>query len=346
MFIFIYVIAFLFLIYNHRYTLQIIIYSNKSVASRLALPDTHFLLDHVRPDFLFLRVVARSLILWEDVEPSCLWIQKQIPFMVKHSYHQFGKEAERMMGLAGLATFAAMSVKGSVDVSFDNSDTAEEQNSIKDVNSGKRVKSDRQSEHVDVDRQAIRQAHTYIIAGSCFALGLRFAGTGNNKAASAITDSIRNILKLRDESDPVTLAQRPERPIVEMCLSCTSIALAMVMSGTGDLDSLRMFRLLRWRCDDQVKYGSHMAFSAAIGLLFLGGGTCTLGRSPGDIAALLMAFFPRFPVTTSDNQFHLQALRHCYALAVRRRKIEAIDISTGDRVYVPFEVRAILDNSI
>jgi anaphase-promoting complex subunit 1 len=81
-----------------------------------------------------------------------------------------------------------------------------------------------------------------------------------------------------------------------------------------------------------------MAYGAAIGLLFLGGGTCTLGRSPEDIAALVLALFPRFPLTTSDNQHHLQALRHCYALAVVKRDIRAIDADTGDIVSVPLEV--------
>jgi anaphase-promoting complex subunit 1 len=77
----------------------------------------------------------------------------------------------------------------------------------------------------------------------------------------------------------------------------------------------------------------------AIGLLFLGGGTCTLGREPEDIAALVTAFFPRYPTTTSDNQYHLQALRHLYALAVKRKQLSAVDVDTGESVSVPVEVR-------
>eukprot|EP00957_Ditylum_brightwellii_P001487 116001-Ditylum_brightwellii.AAC.1 len=110
------------------------------------------------------------------------------------------------------------------------------------------------------------------------------------------------------------------------------------MAGTGDLDTLRFLRALRWRCDGDVRYGSHMAFGSAIGLLFLGGGRCTLGQDPEDIAALLIAFFPRFPATTSDNQYHLQALRHCYALAVKCSELVAIDIDTREEVFVPIEI--------
>ena len=75
------------------------------------------------------------------------------------------------------------------------------------------------------------------------------------------------------------------------CLSTATITLAMVMSGTGDLDSFRLFRMT-----------GHKAFGAAIGLLFLGGGKCTLGNSPEDVAVLIAAFYPHFPILSSDNQ--------------------------------------------
>jgi hypothetical protein len=65
----------------------------------------------------------------------------------------------------------------------------------------------------------------------------------------------------------------------------------------------------------------------------------SLGREPEDIAALVTAFFPRYPTTTSDNQYHLQALRHLYALAVKRKELCAVDVDTGESVSVPVEVR-------
>ncbi|CAI5466799.1 unnamed protein product [Closterium sp. Yama58-4] len=39
--------------------------NNEAVAARLAPPATHFALEFVRPDFILLRVLARSLILWD-----------------------------------------------------------------------------------------------------------------------------------------------------------------------------------------------------------------------------------------------------------------------------------------
>ena len=328
-----------------------------SVASRLSLPDTHFLLDCVRPDLLLLRVVARSMILWDDVEPTSEWIEDQIPAMIRRSFEHMVKKAEVTAGFAGLASFAALRMQSSPDHSplgngRSQADSNFDESSDAGIAVGARFVSKAEAksgnlrppgvgenvEDVDVDRQAIRQSHAHIVAGACFGMGLRYAGSGNEEAASAIMERVEHFIRLRDESDAICVALRPERPILEMCLSCAAVSLAMVMAGTGDVEVLKLLRAIRWRCDEAVRYGTHMAIGSAIGLLFLGGGTCTLGTEPKDIAALVMAFFPRFPVSTSDNQYHLQALRHCYALAVKRRLLQAIDIDTKENVFVPLEV--------
>merc|ERR1712185_488878 len=106
------------------------------------------------------------------------------------------------------------------------------------------------------------------------------------------------------------------------------------MAGTGDVDCLRVLRELRWRIDADVTYGNHMALHSAIGLLFLGGGRASLGRNKESIAALLAAFFPRFPAHTADNQYHLQPLRHLYVLAVAWRGLSVRDADTGEDVHV------------
>ena len=59
--------------------------NDTAAARRLRLPDTPALLDHVRPDFLALRVTARSLILWDSVEATTAWVESQLPdFIVEH----------------------------------------------------------------------------------------------------------------------------------------------------------------------------------------------------------------------------------------------------------------------
>jgi anaphase-promoting complex subunit 1 len=72
--------------------------------------------------------------------------------------------------------------------------------------------------------------------------------------------------------------------------------------------------------------------------LFLGGGRATLSRSNDSIAALVIAFFPRYPLETTDNRYHLQALRHLYVLAVDYRVVNAVDVDTGASCLVPLRI--------
>ena len=51
---------------------------NEAVADWMKPPETMYLLDFVRPDLLLLRVIARGLIMWNNVEPTTEWINSQI----------------------------------------------------------------------------------------------------------------------------------------------------------------------------------------------------------------------------------------------------------------------------
>jgi hypothetical protein len=273
---------------------------NHTLASALALPDTHFLLEFVRPDLLTYRIIARTLILWDDVVPSIEWIENQVPSVVNKACALMRTMAKRATeGKAPLAT-----------------DTFE----------------------MNFDRRATRQIYVHAIAGACFGMGLRFAGTGNKDAQKAIEYFVLELYALRESKDPVAVASKPELQILETALGCAAISLAIVMAGSGDINCLKIFKMLRWRCDEEARYGFHLICGMAIGLLFLGGGTSTLGRDPEDIAVLLVSFFPRFPSTTSDNQCHLQPLRHLYALAVKRQEVRAVDVDSGKDVAIQLEI--------
>ena len=50
--------------------------------------------------------------------------------------------------------------------------------------------------------------------------------------------------------------RRPDRPTIELCLAAAAVALGMVMAGSGDLTSLRLFRKLRCCVDENVTYGA------------------------------------------------------------------------------------------
>jgi anaphase-promoting complex subunit 1 len=283
-----------------------------------------------------LRVLARSLILWEDVEPTSAWIEKQIPSVVLRAYLAMQASAEKTADM----------VHGMRDQNTDDSTPRPNQTTnILKGDEQDRTQSrvpnfttQRSSVDCDVDRQTVRQMHAYIVTGSCFAMGLRFAGTADAQAASAITKVLLEMKSFRDSADPVPVALRPQQPIVGMCLGLCAVSLALVMAGTGDLNTLRLFKIIRWRSDEGIRHGAHMALSAAIGLLFLGGGMYTIGRSPEDVAAILTSFFPRFPMDSTDNKYHLQALRHMYVLAARQRHVEAFDIDSDERVSVLVQV--------
>lgn len=114
-----------------------------------------------------------------------------------------------------------------------------------------------------VDRQSIRQGHAFILAGACLALGLRFASTADKGAAQSVRGVLLHFRRMRETypggkggreggRDPVARAQRPERPVLEMCLGTAAVALGLVMAGSGDLASFKLLRALRWRADPEV----------------------------------------------------------------------------------------------
>ncbi|ETE69792.1 Anaphase-promoting complex subunit 1, partial [Ophiophagus hannah] len=59
--------------------------NNRSIADWLCAPDTMYLLDFVKPEFLLLRTLARCLILWDDIMPSSKWIDSNVPQIVREN---------------------------------------------------------------------------------------------------------------------------------------------------------------------------------------------------------------------------------------------------------------------
>lgn len=110
------------------------------------------------------------------------------------------------------------------------------------------------------------------------------------------------------------------------------------MSGTGDVDCFVILRRIRKILEKEMHYGYNMAIHQSIGFLFLGSGKYTFSTNNLSIAALLMALYPRFPDSPTDNRYHLQALRHFYVLAIENRLLQTVDIVTGELVSVPLEI--------
>jgi anaphase-promoting complex subunit 1 len=126
--------------------------------------------------------------------------------------------------------------------------------------------------------------------------------------------------------------------VARNALNVTMSGLCLVLAGSGNIEYFQKLKSLHEKSSTEILYGSHMAASMSIGLLFLASGSATVGSSNKAIATLFCSFFPLYPSSPIDNRFHLQALRHLWVLAVDRRCVIARDVETGDIVNVPIEI--------
>lgn len=252
--------------------------NNRSIADWLKPPDTWFLLDFIKPEFLLLRTLARCIIMWDEILPNTEWVKSNIPQIMRGT--------------------------------FDPSE--------------------------DINMETMTQAQHYITAGACMALGLRFAGSANSDAFDCLYEFARNFMRI------MSLAGTSSVQIgfynLQTGLSMILLAMSMVMAGTGNLKVLQLCRFFHKRTGGEMNYGFHMAHHMALGLLFLGGGRYTLSTSNSAIAALLCALYPHFPAHSTDNRYHLQALRHLVVLAAEPRLLVPVDVDSLKPCYALLEV--------
>ncbi|KAB1256701.1 Anaphase-promoting complex subunit 1 [Camelus dromedarius] len=238
--------------------------NNRSIADWLRAPDTMYLLDFVKPEFLLLRETVEKIIRENSISLS----EIELPC----------------------------------------------------------------SE--DLNLETLSQAHVYIIAGACLSLGFRFAGSENLSAFNCLHKFAKDFMTYL--SAPNASVTGPYN--LETCLSVVLLSLAMVMAGSGNLKVLQLCRFLHMKTGGEMNYGFHLAHHMALGLLFLGGGRYSLSTSNSSIAALLCALYPHFPAHSTDNRYHLQALRHLYVLAAEPRLLVPVDVDTNTPCYALLEV--------
>uniref|UniRef100_A0A3Q3W0X4 Anaphase-promoting complex subunit 1 n=1 Tax=Mola mola TaxID=94237 RepID=A0A3Q3W0X4_MOLML len=251
--------------------------NNRSIADWLKPPDTWFLLDFIKPEFLLLRTLARCIIMWDEILPNTEWVKSNIPKIMRGS--------------------------------FDPSE--------------------------DINMETMAQAQDYITAGACLALGLRFAGSANSDAFDCLYEFARTFMKIMSVAGTAAVTGYYN---LQTGLSMILLAMSMVMSGTGNLKVLQLCRFFHKRSGGEMNYGFHMAHHMALGLLFLGGGRYTLSTSNSAIAALLCALYPHFPAHSTDNRYHLQALRHLAVLAAEPRLLVPVDVDSLKPCYALLEV--------
>ncbi|KAI6080659.1 hypothetical protein F4821DRAFT_251015 [Hypoxylon rubiginosum] len=179
-----------------------------------------------------------------------------------------------------------------------------------------------------------------ILAGLCFSIALRYAGSGNLKVRDLLLSYIHKYYgQCRSATPKDTFDERCVRTTAQMCLNVVALSCATVMAGTCDLKVLRYLRSLHARNGPDTTYGSHMATHMAMGALSLGCGTQTFNTSNLAIASLLVAFYPIFPDSVQDNKSHLQAFRHFWVLAADPRCLVTKDMATNAPVSVPVAIR-------
>lgn len=272
------------------------------VADRIRIPENFYQLDRTRPDLVFLQVLARSLILWDEISPTLEWVKQCLPSILQSP----GSDVTDSK-LELLKTF----------------------------------RKDSFGRFLDLDVSAILSARAFAICGACTAIALRFAGTNDHDAVNVLKNACANF---ENALQTVKKDSEDTEWLYSTCLTSCSLALGVTCAGSGDLDVFRILRRLRKRAGPSLKskrYGRYMGLDMSVGFLFLGGGCQTFGTSNSSIAALICSIYPKFPVSVTDNQYHLQAMRHLYVLAVEPRCIETRDVDTDSPCQVDLEVHSV-----
>ncbi|CAG8479884.1 12760_t:CDS:2 [Funneliformis mosseae] len=200
------------------------------------------------------------------------------------------------------------------------------------------------NDDADPNLEAIKRSYYYIIAGACFSMALKYAGSADKAALQCLLHYLDFFMNLGISRAP-TFDETITRFAIKTCLNVLTMCTSIVAAGTGNLQVLRRIRKLR-RLDINPgnittyfrSYGNYMVISMSLGFLFLGGGTYTLSTSNKAIAGLVCALFPRFPVECFDNRAHLQAFRHLWVLAAEPRCLVLRDLETREACYVPVKV--------
>lgn len=167
---------------------------NRAIAQWLEVPDTQNLLETVRPDFILLRVLAKSLILWADVRPTTEWIESHIPAIIFNN--AFQKVAESGSGNGSYG-------RGSSSGARDNVMLPNEDYSVADS---------------ETDYETMTQSYCNIIAGACFALALRYAGSADAAAFEVVKKYTVKLISIIQKGSSAQIEQAG-RSTIESCVN-------------------------------------------------------------------------------------------------------------------------------
>uniref|UniRef100_A0A9J2PB42 Anaphase-promoting complex subunit 1 n=1 Tax=Ascaris lumbricoides TaxID=6252 RepID=A0A9J2PB42_ASCLU len=188
-----------------------------------------------------------------------------------------------------------------------------------------------------MDLETIARSYLYIVAGACFAIAIRFASSCCSDAFKTIMHYLSIVFIEWGPTDrSLRLCHTAGSTVCSSVLNQLLYSVALVMAGSGDLEVLRICRVLRRRVTehsthkDATVYSTQVAVNTAIGFLMMGKGRYAFATNDLSIAALVISLFPVAPHNVSDNRTYLQPLRFLWSLAAEERLVEVVDAETDE----------------
>lgn len=176
-----------------------------------------------------------------------------------------------------------------------------------------------------------------ILGGACLSLAIRYASSHNIEARNTLMYYL-DIFMMLSTANTNNYDQKIAFNSACQIQNLLALSVSVVMAGSGDLEVFRRLRVLHGRITLNVGYGNHMAFSMALGILFLGGSQYGFGNSNFSIACLIVSLYPVFPGESSEHEVHMQVLRHFWALSITPRCFVVRDVTDGSPIKIPVKL--------
>ena len=284
---------------------------NSNILSKIKIPNNLYQLDSFKPFHLYLAILCKNLISWDNITSSINWVKENIPDFI-----QFLHESS----LADISD----------DITYNSK-----------INL--------------IDFSQISTCYFYSLSAGLMSLGFKYCGTNNNDVCKIIIYYIKNILLKAIVVNDIIIRENVKyeecnkRAIskrnLDECLCISAYALSLVMSGSGDLDCLKILKIIRKKVSDTSNNdfknfyaGFITSINHAIGMLFLGNGGLIFNRNINSLAFLYISTFPVFNKTLNDNDRYLQPLRHLYVLACENKLFETRDVDTNNIIQTKVNV--------
>lgn len=252
------------------------------IRNMLAIKDTFYEIDKIRPDMLMIRTICRCLIDFDDIECTQEWLEEQVPEIIR-KYGQHYRDAKRkgdlwwsefidVQTVAKAYFYCLTGACFALSLRFASSCQTDPLRLIHNLFA--MLQLDGANSWARLSEQAgsnCMKACTNVCA-ICY--GLIMAGSGD----LYITRLLR---KIRNTLPAGT-------------------------TGTYSLPS-----------KDSNVHSLHVTVNMALGFLYLGYGRYCFANTNLAVAALVISLFPLFPHSITDNRFYFQPIRFLWVLAVK-----------------------------